>query len=344
MLEEKVNHLLTKYFRNECTSQEAAELQYLLKNGKSKDALVLRAFDRIQENHNLDHSTHQFDKQGILDGIKGELFELESKSAIVVDMSRGANKSRSIKFLRIAASVCLIALTSWFIYTSMDGMSKEEQLVTVDEWKEFETQRGQTRTISLPDGSEIKLNVSSKVRFQRDFMNGQIRKIYLDGEAFFDVAKMLDKPFVVLAKGVETSVLGTSFNIEAYEGNDNLSVAVVTGKVKVSEAEGKDQIYLEPNEMATWGNNRIEKSGFDHDLILAWTERSLIFKKASFEEVMTELENWYDIDITVKGTISSNEYDGVHDDEPLETLLRGLGFAGDFKYEIEGKKVTITPN
>ena len=234
-------------------------------------------------------------------------------------------------------------MASWLLYTNLN-QTRNQDLVSIDKWKEYETHRGQTRTVSLPDGSEIKLNVSSKIRFQNDFLNGAIRKISLEGEAFFDVAKMPNKPFVVLAKGVETSVLGTSFNIEAYDKDEYLRVAVVTGKVKVSEVEGKDQIYLEPDEMATWGNNSIEKSTYDPGLVLGWTERSLVFKKASFEEVIEELENWYDVDFEIIGNISSDEYDGVHHNESLETLLTGLSFAGNFKYKMEEKKITITAN
>ena len=341
MIEEKVNILLTKYFRNESTVEEVAELQGYLSDEKLKDSLILRVLGRIEEHEIPKYSNSQFDKESILKEIKDEL--LFSDIATEEIPVAYTTKSKSLQFLRVAASVCLIAMASWLLYTNLN-QTRNQDLVSIDKWKEYETHRGQTRTVSLPDGSEIKLNVSSKIRFQNDFLNGAIRKISLEGEAFFDVAKMPNKPFVVLAKGVETSVLGTSFNIEAYDKDEYLRVAVVTGKVKVSEVEGKDQIYLEPDEMATWGNNSIEKSTYDPGLVLGWTERSLVFKKASFEEVIEELENWYDVDFEIIGNISSDEYDGVHHNESLETLLTGLSFAGNFKYKMEEKKITITAN
>lgn len=343
MTEEKINILLSKYYKDECSVDEMTELQGHLANDQIKDAMLLRVLDRIEENETYQNTSVGFDKSHVLDGIKNklDLFEVDQKTPLG---SMAASRSNSLRFLRVAASVCLIALTAWFIYTNLHPSTDQLANAPVDQWKEIETLRGQTKTISLPDGSEIKLNVDSKIRFQRDFVGHPIRKIYLDGEAFFDVARMPEKPFVVLAKGIETSVLGTSFNIDASKGSQEVHVAVVTGKVKVGELEGKDLLYLEPDEMATWGDSKIIKTKYDPDLVLAWTRRSLVFKKSSFNDVIQKLENWYDVDIHVNGKILSDNYSGVHNDESLEVLLKGLGFAGNFTFKIDGKKVTITPN
>lgn len=343
MTEEKINILLSKYYKDECSVEEMTELQRQLADDHLKEAMLLRVFDRIEESERYHTAPVEFDKSRVLDGIKTklDLNEVDQPGTMVPTL--GA-RSNSLRFLRVAASVCLIALTAWFIYTNQYPSADQVAGAPVDQWKEIETLRGQTKTISLPDGSEIKLNVDSKIRFQRDFANHQVRKIYLDGEAFFDVARMPEKPFVVLARGIETSVLGTSFNIDASKGSEEVHVAVVTGKVKVGELEGKDLLYLEPDEMATWGDSKIVKTKYDPDLVLAWTRRALVFKKSSFSDVIQRLENWYDVDIQVNGKILSNDYSGVHNDESLEVLLKGLGFAGNFTFKIDGKKVTITPN
>lgn len=347
MIEEKLNILLSKYFKDECSQEESEELQRFLANGKLKNSVVLRVLDRIEENEDLEYSSIDFDRSSILDRIRTRLkiAKLNNSTIRVAEQPSPRIKSTSLGFLRVAASVCLIALTSWFIYSNFN--KKDTQVAAVsknNEWKEIETSRGQTRTISMSDGSEIKLNVNSKIRFRTDFKQHTERQIFLDGEAFFDVASMPNKPFVVVAKGIETRVFGTSFNIDARQPQEDVKVAVVSGKVKVSELEGKDQLYLDPEEMAVWSENKIEKSKYDAELILAWTNKTLIFKKSSFDEVIGELENWYDVDVEINGQIKSDEYNGVHHNESLEALMKGLSFAGDFSYFIEGKKVTVTPN
>lgn len=346
MREEKINILLAKFFRNECNEEETATLKAYLRNEDISDAIFEQAMDSIENEEYLDYQQYsdvRFDKSKVLEGIKEKLNISESHHVVSSYDVIGKKPKSLFNLLRIAASISIIAVTSWFINSRLQEERKTQEVVT-DTWVEKETLRGQIRSISLPDGSKIKMNVATKIRFFKDFMNQNRRLVYLDGEAFFDVAKMKNKPFVIIAKGKETMVLGTSFNIEAYKESPDFKLAVVTGKVKVRELEGKDMLYLKPNEMATWGDIKIEKSAYDHDVVLGWTKRSLVFKNANLETIIAELEKWYDVDINVAGNIKGTDYTAIHKNQSLEVLLEGLAFAADFRYKIEGKKVTIYAN
>lgn len=214
------------------------------------------------------------------------------------------------------------------------------------------TTKGQKSTFALSDGTIVKLNAASKIEFPSKF-DPDKREVHLEGEAFFEVTRDEARPFTVYSGDIETTVLGTSFNVEAYPEQDEIKVALVSGKVEVKSTldnkSGADigtdnSTILKPNEMATFlkGQNKINKKRFELEEITGWKDGVLVLKNANLAQIREKLENWYGVGIAYtnsrfeEGDITANYYN-----EPLENVLKSLGYTLRFEYSIKGKEVEI---
>jgi transmembrane sensor len=199
---------------------------------------------------------------------------------------------------------------------------------------------GKKSIISLSEGTKIHLNGESKIAYPEVFEKGQ-RTVELEGEAYFEVAKD-GRPFIVSVGENAINVLGTSFNVRQ-NGAGGLAVALVEGKVKVNDRLG-NQVLLNPNEMLVIEETgKFYKSDFDLMEITGWKDMYLIFNSDSFEEAKSKIENWYGVEIELKGKISETwVYSGQYKEESLENVLRGISLTSGLKYSIKGRKVIIT--
>ena len=244
-------------------------------------------------------------------------------------------------YWKVAAVFCLITGLFWFFYSFPPGETKVlEQAV---DRVEVSTKYGQKRTLKLSDGTSIKLNAGSRIDFPKQFGDNS-RDLILVGEAFFDVAHDENRPFIITSKGLTTKVLGTSFNIKAYQDEEEVAVGVVTGKVYIESGSGFSEL-LEPKEMGYYGTDKtIKKRKFDPGKEIAWTEGKLIFEKEKIPEVFKKLEKWYGISIEINGEVElSGSYSGEYHDKSLELVLEGIGYTSNFDFIIRDSIVQINP-
>ena len=237
--------------------------------------------------------------------------------------------------LRIAASIILILGLSWTaIQWGMDEVVNT-QLVNTYELKT--TQKGEKLTVMLPDGTLVKLNAESSLKYPKAFTDQ--REVYLTGEAFFEVARDTTKPFVVATRHLFTTALGTSFNINAY--SDAEEVTLLTGKVRIDD-DNRSEILL-PGEMVAYENGAIKKSRNVPLHHVKWKDGILVFHETPLEEGIKELERWYGVKIDIKN-LSKPEVNltGLFDNQNLENVLKSLSYTARFDFSIEGKKVLIT--
>jgi transmembrane sensor len=209
--------------------------------------------------------------------------------------------------------------------------------------------KGQKLTVFLSDGSKVKLNAESKIRYQKP-LDEDSRVVYLEGEAFFEVVPDKSRPFIVRSANLETKVLGTSFNVKAYPSEQHINVAVKTGLVSIINTEQKlaniqnKSIVLSPTEMASFSveNNDISVTTYDPKEVLSWSEGVLYFNDATMEQFVSELERWYGIDIVIERKIEiSKGIVGEFRDQSLEEILLGTHEASQFEYEFKNDKVII---
>jgi transmembrane sensor len=164
--------------------------------------------------------------------------------------------------------------------------------------------RGKMVHLTLSDGTEVWLNADSKFRYPENFSNHS-REVYLEGEAFFEVTKDPERPFQIHSDGLSTTVLGTSFNVRSYSGDDIREVAVITGKVSVVHPDKDspaEELRLVPGEKALFSKQTgtFTKSNFtDLDQYTSWREGKLSFVNAPLSEVISSLERKYNISINL---------------------------------------------
>lgn len=281
-----------------------------------------------------------------LDEVRDNTYLLNAETVISRFESKSQDRSNGIwkKLLRFAASVALVVAAALW-YLSIISLEEPEAAVVIPVAEvSRETQRGQKSTIYLKDGSKVVLNTNSRLIYPEQFSN-ENRLVSLEGEAFFEVSKDVNRPFQVKTGDLITTALGTSFNVNTRKSGTH--VALATGKVIVSSNTKSEasKVALEPGQDAWYysESENLVTGYFDHDLVLGWKDQTILFKKANEKDVFTTLENWYDVDITKTNLPSSPwDYSGEFKKMDLKSVLLSISFTMDFDYTIEEQKVTIT--
>ncbi|SDK64843.1 FecR family protein [Pedobacter sp. ok626] len=205
----------------------------------------------------------------------------------------------------------------------------------------FTTPKGGQYEIILADGSKVLLNANSSLTFPTVFSATQ-RYVVLKGEAYFEIAKNKKKPFKVSANGTEIKVLGTHFNVMAYEDEPELKTTLFEGSVQV----GKNNVIkvIKPGQQATTYQNKIEVSKANLDEVMAWRNGYFIFKDESIESAIRKIARWYDVEIIYKGAIPTNEISGrISRYQNIWDVLKPLEVAGSIHFKLEGRRIIVMP-
>lgn len=204
------------------------------------------------------------------------------------------------------------------------------------------TPRAGQYQLVLPDGTHVWLNNLSSIRYPTTF-SGKDRTVELSGEAYFEIAKDAAKPFFVKVKGGTVEVLGTSFNVTAYEEENNVRTTLISGAVRVEA--GQVSVQLKPDEQASFsGTNGLKViKGVPSQDIISWKNGFFYFGRASLPEVMSQLARWYDVDIVYQGKVPDFEFAGKIDRNiPLNELLSFFD-KNQVHFHLEGRKIIVLP-
>ena len=206
----------------------------------------------------------------------------------------------------------------------------------------FETHAGEQKEISLPDGTVVWLNACSKITYPEKFSKKE-RLVTLDGEAYFAVEKSESIKFIVNAKDISIEVLGTMFNVRAYENEESATTTLTTGKVAVY-TDSDETFILEPDQQLVYNiknhSSRLNKVNVnDND----WKSGVLSFQEMNIVEIFRDLERRFDVTITVNKIMSSDKYSMKFvNKEDLTNILDVLSdLSGEFNYEVKNKTVII---
>ena len=249
-------------------------------------------------------------------------------------------------WLKVASIVLVLITTSFIIYKTRDLWAPViETDTTANEVIVKSNPRGIKSLVTLPDGSKVKLNSESHLEYYSDFEHE--RSVKLIGEAFFEVVKDSLRPFYVNSGDLRIRVLGTSFNVQAFPFEKSINVALVTGKVLIERKEGleiKHVDHLSPNEMLIYDHQsaKYDITRFDATNVIGWKDGKLHLDEPDFRTVIKKLERWYGVEIVVEPTADlSGSFDVTYINQPLDVVLKGIGFMSGFEYERQGKKVII---
>lgn len=203
------------------------------------------------------------------------------------------------------------------------------------------TPPGKTFQIALPDGTNVWMNARSSLKYPTYF-SGNDRTVVLAGEAYFEVAHNDKMPFKVFSSGQEVEVLGTHFNIRAYENEPVLKTTLLEGKIKITEGENAALVKPGQQIVVSVDKHVMKTREVNAELSIAWKNRLFYFENAKYDEIMREIERWYDVDVIYKGKIPDERFEGaIQKDLKLNQILKMLE-SKDVHFKISGKEVIVT--
>ena len=270
-------------------------------------------------------------KNDVMPGGQKALLTLSDGSQIVLDSASNGLLSQQggTKVIKLA--------NGQLEYAATTGGGAESVYNTMS------TPAGGQYQLTLPDGSKVWLNASSSIHYPTAFTQNE-RRVTITGEAYFEIAKNAQKPFIVkMYNGSEVNVLGTHFNIKAYSDEEQIKTTLLEGSINVSQ--GAKNNLLKPGNQA-----QIDKSGkinivmdVNTEEAVAWKNGNFQFSSADVTAVLKQAARWYDIDVVYAGTTSSeNKFTGkIPMSVNLSRLLKWLEYS-DVHFKLEGKKLTVT--
>lgn len=191
------------------------------------------------------------------------------------------------------ASIAAILISGLLLGSAVTYLVSESK--TLSEQLVFETPRGEKSHVKLPDGSEVWLNANSRLVYNS--FSSDHRQVELKGEAFFNVARNEKAPFVVKTDECEVEVLGTTFNVMAYNEFGRKEITLLSGKVNVRI--GSTEQFLKPGQALILKDHKVNIVEANPLQASGWTENKFNFRNIPLSELMKRLENWYDVDITL---------------------------------------------
>lgn len=199
--------------------------------------------------------------------------------------------------------------------------------------------------LRLPDGTKVYLNASSSIRYPTRFPENE-RRVFITGEAYFEVAPNTAQPFRVEAaiknKGpLVVEAVGTAFNVNAYDDEPFPSATLAEGKVNVSLSE-KEMVKLVPNQRARVTSKGLKIESIEADAILGWTKNEFRFNDTPFDEVLRQFARWYGVEFVYEKLPDQKFNVTISRSQSIEDILRPLSKTNEFAYRSEGQRIFIT--
>lgn len=340
--------LLHKYLSEECNPEEMQRVEDWLHT----DDRNLRFVKSLQEIWNVEPDDEiEVDAKSAWSSFQQKISstqETEERKAPTYKIRELREKSiarktykRTIAMALSAAAVILVAFL-FSRYVSPDKGISQSQFAM----QEIVTAKGQRTTFRLSDGTRVQLNADSKMEIPKAFRDSA-RKVYLEGEAYFEVTHNPEKPFWVYTGEAHTRVLGTKFGVRAYPEEERIQVVVAEGKVALGSREdttGQAGKEIGRNQIGIFSKERQTKVSYTDDIQqhLGWKDGRLIFEDIPFGQARPQLERWFDIVCTVTdSSLNGRRITASFNDEPMTEVLNVMALSMDMSYERKGREVVF---
>lgn len=312
--------LFEKYIKGKCTPKEYKQvLEFLQNPDKSShlDKLVLENWKQTLKTK----STIKPDSQ-LLDAIHHKIALKEQNQSVVI---------RMYKRLLSAAAILIIGL----VIGSLLFVQSQQTEITA---QNITVPYGGKTQFTLPDGSAVWLNSGSTFSYPSQFKGERI--VELTGEAYFNVEKQKE-PFKVKTEYGEVVVLGTQFNVKAYK-NETFYTTLESGSVMFTNMYGK-QARLEPGMQVVFNSETFKLRTVETNLFTSWKDGQLIFRDEPLQNIITQLERWYNVNIVLKGErIKNLKYTGTIEMESFSEVLELIKVTTPIKYSFDRKTRVLT--
>lgn len=324
--------LLAKYLSQQCTSAELEEVNHWL-NEDSEHRLLLNKLQQQWKGVQVDTSAYVIpDKVEVWGKIQNRIRDKVKQVPLY---------SRSL-LIRVSSIAAVIALVLGFSLSFLLNGQKES-------WQASQFENvvmappGQKTQLVLPDGTLVWLNSGSRLSYNYQYST-QDRVVNLEGEAFFDVKKDTQYPFIVKTSAVDVKVHGTAFNVSAYADEENIRVALLRGKVSLLSADDQNLLtYLSPDQIVTVSKKDLscQIMPCDAEIEGSWHFNLLKFDGMSSGDVWKKLGRWYGVNITVSNINPSKAYWFTVKTESLLELLEMINKITPIEYQLNGEEVTV---
>lgn len=373
MSKEKIWHLFSRKLSGEASQEELTELSLYLEDHPNlkfqMDALGHVWHQQNQPDRDYLEATYllhldRMKKLGVEPRHADDVVEADADENV-----RTVSFLYRHKYMVAAAALLTIFIAAFLVFSNTNQQEEMTANVSPAQVKQqtVVTQYGTNKNFKLPDGSVVWLNAGSKLDYTNVSGTGT-REVYLTGEAFFDVVKNPERPFIIHTSSIDVKVLGTKFNVKAYPNDKTVETSLVQGSVEVFVKNRPGEKYLlKPNQKLVLLNEQEEdeigkKTVINKNTNLAiiaikhltyskndtlsietsWIRNKLEFKDETFAEIAKKMERWYDVTITFKTReLETEELNGDFSKETLRQALDALRFTTNFNYKIDGKTVTI---
>jgi ferric-dicitrate binding protein FerR (iron transport regulator) len=374
---ERIWELMSRKLSAEISVAELEELEVLLKQ-QAQQAYSLEIMEDIWKSKAAQNSQyaeykykelfHRMQKEGLI------IENLEEESAHLIGSDETNHQGffgRNVRKIFIGSSALVLsAFAIFFIFFNADTVQRSS---APNKISEVTTKNGSKTNVVLPDGTKVWLNAGSKLSYENDKYGAELREVTLIGEAFFDVTKNAEKPFVIHTQRMDIKVLGTAFNVRCYPNDKKTETSLIRGKIEVTlKDRPKEKIYLSPNEKLTLLNGNIvtpelpssKRAKHSVELIeplvtighitrkltdsatiieTSWIENKLEFRGETFEEVASKMERWYGVKINIEDYRLKQEHlTGSFETETVEQALAALQYTTKFNFSTNKNTITIT--
>ena len=272
------DELLFKYFSNEASAEEVAQIEQWLEEDPARQS----EFD----------SAHYLFNAMILHS--DELSKMTTPGALEKTSRKSKVRRLVYRYAAAAAAVVIAGLSGVFVEREINYNKMTAQTNVL------EVPASQRMSVTLSDGTQVQLNGNTRIEYPVIFSRKQ-RNVKLSGEAFFEVKHDERHPFIVETFASKVEVLGTRFNVYADEASEYFSTALVDGKVRVTtNDETAEQVVLAPDEMVRFVNNHLVVTKVDAENLISWTEGYINLADTDFESLMHRFENVYGVKIVIE--------------------------------------------
>jgi transmembrane sensor len=255
-------------------------------------------------------------------------------------------KIHQLRWMKIALKYAAIIALAFIAGNLLRLSAPADQKIR---YSEIIVPYGQMSQIKLSDGTKIWLNSGTTLRYPDRFAE-KTRSVSIEGEAYFEVVKMKDKPFTVNTSDIKVEILGTSFNLSAYLEDATTSVTLVEGKVAVQNTNSETIATLNPGQMVTKNKNgtKLDIQNVQTSFYAAWTEGRIFFDDEPLDQIAVKLERWFNVEITFADEkLKSQRFTGtILKNKPVDQIMQALELLSPIKFKHQvnatGKdKITI---
>ena len=225
------------------------------------------------------------------------------------------------------------------VYTSSEGKNVDEI-----RFNELEVPRGGEYKVRLADGTLVYLNSATRMKYPVKFDEKE-RKVYLSGEAYFEVAKDPERPFFVEMEGVEVRVYGTSFNVNTHQ-EGNIQTVLVKGSIGVKVLSSGMESVIRPGQMAEFkqGNTKVDVKDVNVAVYTDWKDGIFRFENQRLEDILTVLSNWYDVDVFYQiPSVKELHFSGYMERyKDVSVILEAITLSTGVTFSIQGKTIIVS--